>query len=164
MYNIRTRMSFKLKLFVCLHIKCASYNACVPRRGYVFFVFQKGWGIEERRGILWGLMRYGWLWLNVLLLFILGLWSHSRIFHSYGDVTNFDLCSALMDIEQWGFLNVPHLLWHEASVYNVTSEDSWHSHLLLSVKQWICNCMLLRLRSVAAGIRTPNIPHANRTL
>ena len=33
-------------------------------------------------------------------------------------VSNFDLCSALMAIEQWGFLSVPHLLWHGASVYN----------------------------------------------
>ena len=30
----------------------------------------------------------------------------------------FDLCLTLMDIEQWGFLSVSHLLWHEASVYN----------------------------------------------
>ena len=27
-------------------------------------------------------------------------------------------CSALMAIEQWGILSVPHLLWHRASVYN----------------------------------------------
>ena len=32
--------------------------------------------------------------------------------------SNFDLCSALMAIEQWGFFSVPHLLWHGASVYN----------------------------------------------
>ena len=31
---------------------------------------------------------------------------------------NFDLCSALVVIEQWGFFNVPRLLWHEAPVYN----------------------------------------------
>ena len=31
---------------------------------------------------------------------------------------NVDLCSALMAIEQWGFFNVPHLLWNGASVYN----------------------------------------------
>ena len=49
--------------------------------------------------------------------------SLSRIFHPYGDVTkwrvaNYDLYSALMAIEQWGFLSVPHLLWHRASVCN----------------------------------------------
>ena len=31
---------------------------------------------------------------------------------------NFDLCSALMAIEQWGFLSVPHQLWYGASVYD----------------------------------------------
>ena len=31
---------------------------------------------------------------------------------------NFDRCSALMAIEQWGFISVPYLLWHGASVYN----------------------------------------------
>ena len=31
---------------------------------------------------------------------------------------NFDLCSALIAIEQWGFFSVPHLLWYGASVYN----------------------------------------------
>ena len=63
--------------------------------------------------------------------------SHSRISHSYGDITitgegfsNFDLCSVLMAIEQWGFYSVPHLLWHGASVYMVISEDPWHSYLL----------------------------------
>ena len=58
-------------------------------------------------------------------LFVWGFLSHSRIFHFYGDViialwrdANFDLCSALMAIEQWGFFSVPHLLWHRALVYN----------------------------------------------
>ena len=31
---------------------------------------------------------------------------------------NFELCSAFMAIEQWGFFSVPHLLLHGASVYN----------------------------------------------
>ena len=31
---------------------------------------------------------------------------------------NFDLCSALMAIEQCGLFNAQHLLWHEPSVYN----------------------------------------------
>ena len=33
-------------------------------------------------------------------------------------VANFDLCSAHMTIGQWGFLSVPHILWHGASVNN----------------------------------------------
>ena len=32
--------------------------------------------------------------------------------------SNFDLYSALMTIEQWGFFSVPHLLRHGASIYN----------------------------------------------
>ena len=35
-----------------------------------------------------------------------------RCHHYWGKATNFDLCSALMAIEQWGLLRVPHLLWH----------------------------------------------------
>ena len=60
-----------------------------------------------------------------VFLFVWGFSSHLRIFHLYGDVTiapedlqKFDICSAFMAIEQWGFLCEPHLLWHGASVYN----------------------------------------------
>ena len=31
---------------------------------------------------------------------------------------NFDLCSALMASEKWGFFNVPHLPWHGPILYN----------------------------------------------
>ena len=58
-------------------------------------------------------------------LFVRGFSSHSRIFHSFGDVTItdkelqiFDLCPALMAIEQWGIFNVPRLLWHGPTLYN----------------------------------------------
>ena len=42
----------------------------------------------------------------------------------------------------------------------VISEDPCHSHLLPSVSQWSCHYLFLRLRSVAAGIQTPNLPLA----
>ena len=32
--------------------------------------------------------------------------------------TKFDLSSALMTIEKWGFFEVPHLLWHGSTLYN----------------------------------------------
>ena len=32
--------------------------------------------------------------------------------------SSFDLCSALLATEQWGFFSVPRLLWHGTSVYN----------------------------------------------
>ena len=41
-----------------------------------------------------------------------------RRHHYRWTAANFDLCLALMAIEHWGSLSVPHLLWHGASVYN----------------------------------------------
>ena len=43
--------------------------------------------------------------------------------------TNFDLCSALMAIEQWGFFSVPHIYCDTGHPFKmVISEDPWHSH------------------------------------
>jgi hypothetical protein len=70
----------------------------------------------------------GWL-IDYLLFFY-----RSRIFHLYGDVTitgeglqNLGLCSALRTFEQGGIFILPHLLWHGASVYAVSSEGPPHS-------------------------------------
>ena len=41
-----------------------------------------------------------------------------RRHHYWWKVDNFDLCSALMAIEQWGFFSVPDLQWHGSSFYN----------------------------------------------
>ena len=41
-----------------------------------------------------------------------------RRHHYWWRAANFDICSALMAIEQWGFFSVPHLLWQGASVCN----------------------------------------------
>ena len=46
---------------------------------------------------------------------ILLIW---RCHHDLWRAANFELCSALMAIKLWGFLSVPHLQWHGASVYN----------------------------------------------
>ena len=46
----------------------------------------------------------------------------------------------------------------------VIFEDMWHSHLLQSIYQWSCHYLFLRHKSVAAGIRTPNIPLVGPTL
>ena len=61
----------------------------------------------------------------VLLLFVLVKKSLDIVYkmsnsmrRHHWRVANFDLCSALMAIEQWVFFGVPHLLWHGASVYN----------------------------------------------
>ena len=54
-------------------------------------------------------------------LFVWGLPFNPWMFYSFGDyrwrAANFDLYSALMGIEQWGFLNVSNLLWHRAFAY-----------------------------------------------
>jgi hypothetical protein len=62
---------------------------------------------------------------------LIGFTSCSRIFHLYGDVAiageglqNLGLCSALRAFEQGGIFIVPHLLWHGASVFPVSSEQS----------------------------------------
>ena len=52
---------------------------------------------------------------------------------------NFNLSSALVAIEHWGFFSLPYLLWHGASVKMVISEDLWHSHLILNVWHWNCH-------------------------
>ena len=41
-----------------------------------------------------------------------------RRHHCRWRAAKLDLCATLMAIEQWGFFNVPHLLWHGASVFN----------------------------------------------
>ena len=94
----------------------------------------------------------------VCVEFIVSLENFSLILrrhHCRWRAAKFDLCSVLMTIEQWGFFNAPHLLWHGLILYMVISEDPWHSHLLPSVWQWSCYYLFLRLRSFATGDRTP---------
>ena len=72
--------------------------------------------------------------LFVCLVFFVPLENFSLIrrrYHYRWRSANFDLCPALMAIEQWGFYIVSHLLWHGS----VISEDPLHSHLMLSVYQ-----------------------------
>jgi hypothetical protein len=67
-------------------------------------------------------------------LIICGLMSRSRIFQLYGDVTtageglqNLGPCSMLRAFKQGGIFIVPHLQWHRASVFPVSSEGPPHS-------------------------------------
>jgi hypothetical protein len=82
------------------------------------------------------LQNYLWYYTNLHIiryfvgLLIFCLTSRSRICHlGYRDVTitgeglhNLGLCSALRAFEQGGIFIVPHLLWHGASVFLVSSE------------------------------------------
>ena len=99
-------------------------------------------------------------------MFVWGLSSHSRIFHSYGDVTitgeglqilTYARHSWPFGIEQWGFFSVPHLLWHWASVYNGHLRGPVTLVPIAEHLEWSCHYLFLRLRSVAAGIWTTNL-------
>ena len=81
-----------------------------------------------------------WTWMCLFVcLFVWGFTSHSRTF-TYLETSQLPMkgCKfwpiylALMAIEQWGFFNGPHQLWHGPTLYNI-SEDPWHSQLLPSV-------------------------------
>ena len=89
--------------------------------------------------------------------------SHSKIFYSFGDFTivgerlqKFHLCSAVMAIEQWGFFNVSHLLWHGPIVYNGQLREPLT--LTPIAKHWAEELVLpvLKTWSVTTGDRTPN--------
>ena len=67
-----------------------------------------------------------------------------------------------MPIEQWGFFSVPHVLWHEAYVYNGHLRKHVTLHLLSKVWQWGCLYLFLQLGYVAAGIRKANLPLAGQ--
>ena len=74
--------------------------------------------------------------------------------HYQWRATNFDLYSALMEIEQWGFFNAPHLLWNGSTLEN--GNLRWPVTLLPVAEHWVRNCHYLfkRLRSVPIGDRT----------
>ena len=107
------------------------------------------------------------LWLGVCLFVCLELIVPLENFHSNGDVTITGEWLQILTCARHSWsLSVPHLLWHGTSVYNHNGnlKHPWHSKLLPSVKQWSCLYLFLRLRSVAAGIRTPNLRLTGRTL
>ena len=78
-------------------------------------------------------------WFDVLIVPLENRSLIWRRHHCRWRAENFELYSALIAIEQWGFFYVPHLLWHGSSVFKVISDDSWHSHPMSSVWQWNCN-------------------------
>ena len=83
--------------------------------------------------------------------------------HYQWRATYYDLCWALIAIEQWGFFRVPHLLWHGASVYTGHLQGPLTLVPITERSQWSFHYLFLRLTSVAAGIRTLNLPLAGRT-
>ena len=96
---------------------------------------------ENKRKILHFNSKYPWQYICFVCLFgvFRPTWesfTHIKTSTLQRRAANFDLDSALMAIEQWGFFNVPHPLCHRPSVFKVISEDPWHSHLMSSIWQW----------------------------
>ena len=104
-------------------------------------------------------------------LFVSGSSSHWRFFYSYGDrpITGEGLQTLTYARYSWPSSSEGSLACHNYCdaghpFIMVISKDMSDSHLLLSVWQWNCHYLFLRLRSVAAGIRTPNLPPAGRII
>ena len=99
-------------------------------------------------------------------MIVCGFSFHSRIFHSYGDVT---IVSEGLQI-----LTYARHLWQlscEGSLACHTYCDTGHlfilvifEDLLLSIWQWSCHYLFLWLRSFAAGIQTPYLLLAGWTI
>ena len=111
-----------------------------------------------------------WSYIHSVFLFVWGLSLHSRIFHSYGEVT---IAGEGLQI----FTYALHLaLSSEGSLVCLTycdmghqfikviSKVLWHSHLLPSIWQWSCHYLFLWPKSDAAGIRTSNLLLGGPTL
>ena len=104
-------------------------------------------------------MQVLYIYLFIYLEFIVPLENFSLIWrrhHCRWRAAHFDLSSALMAIEQWGFFNVPHPLRHQSTVYDGHLRGPVTlTPLMPSVWQWSCHYLFSRLRSVATGDRTP---------
>ena len=96
---------------------------------------------------------------RVFFWFVLGLTFRSRIFHSYGDVTITCKDQILtFTRHSWPLHSEGSLafctFWDTGHPFiMVISEDSWHSHFLLSVKQWSCHYLFLRLTVPSLNLR-----------
>ena len=78
-----------------------------------------------------------------------------RRHHCRWRAANFDLCSVLMAMEQWGFFNVPHLLWQGPTLYK-----SHHTHT---------QCRAFGRKAVATFFlllrwSNPDLPHVRWTI
>ena len=104
--QIHQKIGYKITLRYVLQCKVLELYG----RHKEFPKFSPAW-LEGRLAFLYFPRLFDW---NFCLEISL-IW---RRHHCRWRAANFDLCSALMVFEQWGFFGVPHLLWHEASVYN----------------------------------------------
>ena len=96
---------------------------------------------------------------------------YSRIFHSCGDITfaGEGLQILTHTWYSWPLSSEGSLVCHTYCGMGhpfimVISKEAWHSHLLPSVLQLSLHYLFLRLRSVVAGISTPNLSLVRQTL
>ena len=89
-----------------------------------------------------------------ILVWLVGFIGFSLIWrrtHYRWRAIDFDLCSALMTIEQWGFFSVHANCDTGPPFIMVISKDPWHSHLL----QWSCHFLFIRLDLWPVGFEHP---------
>ena len=78
-----------------------------------------------------------------------------RRHHYRWRAANFDLYLVFMAIEQWGFFNVPHLLWHRPTIYNAHLRGS--VTLMPFAKRfgsWAITTVLTTFKSILTEVRT----------
>ena len=100
-----------------------------------------------------------------------GFWSHSWIFHSYRDVT---ITGEGFQILIYARLSWPfssesssacHTYCNTGNPFKIVNTQDCNPHTHCRVfGSWAVTTCFVRLRSVTAGIRTQNIPHARQTL
>ena len=95
-----------------------------------------------------------------------GVLHSRRISHSYGVVTITDegLQILIRTRHSWPLSSKGSIVCHTYCYTGHPFIILWPSHLLPSVWQWSCHYIYLRLRSVTAGIRTPNLLYARQML
>ena len=108
---------------------------------------------------------------GIVCLFVYGFTSHSRIFHSFGDVTITEKGCKFFTYARhsWPLRSecslAGHIYCYTGLLFiMIVSEVTWLTHLFLSVCQWSCHYLFLRLMSFASGIRTHKLPLAGRMI
>ena len=92
-----------------------------------------------------------------------------RRYHYRWRTANFDLCLAVMAIEQWGFFNMPHPLWHGPTLYTGHLRR-WHVTLTPAAERLAVELSLpvltiglsrpgMEPRSLACEANAPTIGH-----
>ena len=116
------------------------------------------WAPNSNNGQLWAKQTYYLQLLFIVNVCLLVIFRPIWEFLTHMETSplkgcKFYLCLALMAIEQWGFFSVTHLMCQGQTFIMVISEDLWHTYCSV----WSSHYLLLWLRSIAAGIRTPNL-------